>query len=587
MKRKHKNFIGFTLIALCVTLISAVTITPSQADDADPHMTGLRERTKEELEHEFRTVPRVRKVRLNKLGLGRVNEKRHKDKLPKKLSTYAPLGLDLITTVGEGNETIQPNEGMLPEDMPTYVDNSVLKYFPPIRSQGSLPACGVFAGTYYTMTYMQALIRDLNAKTGGDTLRLSPKWTYNMVNNGETEGTWHYEAYDIGIKHGCATWSEFPYVGSTGDPLYYRAWSLNPQVWKNAIARRFNTFGYLYGTDTDEGMLLVKEMLTNGYILNFATYISSWQWKTISDDPSTAEDDAFVGKRACFWVNGTAGFHAMTVVGFNDDIWVDINTNGIVDQGEKGAFRIANSWGTGWEEAGFSWMSYDALRKTSTVNGGPSTNRKIGWTYGLAHWVTSKPPYQPKILAEFTLQHAKRKQMSINIGISNTTLTTPSSLWSPKMLQVQGGDFAFDGTTTACNATFAFDFTDMLPSDNSVNKYYLRVADLTADAPCLVTGYKIIDYTTQPPTEITASGLPMSVDASIMNSSVTYQYLNTNYLPVSILSASITSGYAPLTVEFNGGWSYDPDGTITSYTWAFGDGVQGAGPKINHTFNLT
>lgn len=35
----------------------------------------------------------------------------------------------------------------------------------------------------------------------------------------------------------------------------------------------------------------------------------------------------------------------MTLVGYNDNIWVDINGNGIVDNGEKGAFKIANSWG--------------------------------------------------------------------------------------------------------------------------------------------------------------------------------------------------------------------------------------------------
>ena len=45
----------------------------------------------------------------------------------------------------------------------------------------------------------------------------------------------------------------------------------------------------------------------------------------------------------------------MTVLGYNDDIWVDINNNGIVDTGER-AFRIANSWGTGWGEASlYGW----------------------------------------------------------------------------------------------------------------------------------------------------------------------------------------------------------------------------------------
>ena len=69
----------------------------------------------------------------------------------------------------------------------------------------------------------------------------------------------------------------------------------------------------------------------------------------------------------------------MTVVGYNDDIWVDINSNGFVDPGEKGAFRIANSWGTGWGEGGFCWMSYDALKNPSAVSGGPGANRTYRW----------------------------------------------------------------------------------------------------------------------------------------------------------------------------------------------------------------
>ena len=98
-------------------------------------------------------------------------------------------------------------------------------------------------------------------------------------------------------------------------------------------------------THQDTGIDQVKQMLVNGYILNIPTYIYSWQYQTIGDDPSTTEDDAFAGKKCVSWVNGRSGYHAMTVVGYNDNIWVDINGNGAVDSGEKGAFRIANSGG--------------------------------------------------------------------------------------------------------------------------------------------------------------------------------------------------------------------------------------------------
>jgi len=46
-----------------------------------------------------------------------------------------------------------------------------------------------------------------------------------------------------------------------------------------------------------------------------------------------------------------------------------------------------------------------------------------------------------------------------------------------------------------------------------------------------------------------------------------------NQLPVAVLTASATNGTAPLPVNFTGGTSYDPDGSIASYAWTFGDGT--------------
>src|SRR4029079_6118567 len=120
--------------------------------------------------------------------------------------------------------------------------------------------------------------------------------------------------------------------------------------------------GKVADVDTDAGLGQVKQLLVNGYVLNFATYVYSWNWKAIGNDPSTTADDAFVGKQCAYSVNGASGGHSMTIVGFNDDIWVDINGDGLITPNEKGALRIANSWGTGWGESGFCWLAYDAIR---------------------------------------------------------------------------------------------------------------------------------------------------------------------------------------------------------------------------------
>jgi len=48
--------------------------------------------------------------------------------------------------------------------------------------------------------------------------------------------------------------------------------------------------------------------------------------------------------------------------------------------------------------------------------------------------------------------------------------------------------------------------------------------------------------------------------------------------------ASFTSACSGLACSFDGSSSSDPDGAITSYTWAFGDGTTGAGATVNHTY---
>jgi PKD repeat protein len=57
-----------------------------------------------------------------------------------------------------------------------------------------------------------------------------------------------------------------------------------------------------------------------------------------------------------------------------------------------------------------------------------------------------------------------------------------------------------------------------------------------------------------------------------------------NQPPTASFSATPTSGVAPLTVNFDASGSYDPDGSIVSYTWNFGDGATGTGSAVGHTY---
>ncbi len=57
-----------------------------------------------------------------------------------------------------------------------------------------------------------------------------------------------------------------------------------------------------------------------------------------------------------------------------------------------------------------------------------------------------------------------------------------------------------------------------------------------------------------------------------------------NQSPVARATATPSSGTAPLAVSFNGSTSSDPDGSIASWAWTFGDGGTGSGATVSHTF---
>ena len=57
-----------------------------------------------------------------------------------------------------------------------------------------------------------------------------------------------------------------------------------------------------------------------------------------------------------------------------------------------------------------------------------------------------------------------------------------------------------------------------------------------------------------------------------------------NQSPTAVMSATPSSGVAPLTVAFDGSGSTDPDGTVTSWAWSFGDGAFGTGSLTTHLY---
>ena len=57
-----------------------------------------------------------------------------------------------------------------------------------------------------------------------------------------------------------------------------------------------------------------------------------------------------------------------------------------------------------------------------------------------------------------------------------------------------------------------------------------------------------------------------------------------NAAPTAAFTATPPAADAPLDVAFDASASTDPDGTIASYAWGFGDGTSGTGKAASHTY---
>ncbi len=404
-----------------------------------------------------------------------------------------PIGEDLVAAPAAGSSagTVAPSTtsstlGALAAGatLPRALDNSTLKAFPEIRDQGQIGSCVAFAVGYYQYTHELGLIYQWDNKNANNATKVSPKWVYNLANGQDNEGTTAGAVYGILRDYGALTWDAFPYVGDPTNPVNYREWPRGAATWERAMKYRALEWADLPAPTSAADIQTLKSVLLNGHVVTFSTAIWDWEYDLVDNDPATTADDGIAGQPIVTWVDSQLPNHQMTVVGYNDDIWVDLNGNGPAEPGEKGAFKVANSWGPGWyiyfpdtdtrvPTGGFIWVAYDALFDTTQVAGGPTGQNRLRamWYPGT---VKPRANYQPKLMAEFTLSSLTRSGMFSAIGLTEPDRTTPFTSFYPSLFGGNGGPYAFDGTiaTQPQTASFALDLTDFALSYGDVKYQY-------------------------------------------------------------------------------------------------------------------
>lgn len=523
---------------LCCLLILTLGITV-QATEVKEYGKGLIFDDDDFLE----SLPEIIDVRLNEQAV---------ENIRKFGNNKAGQKLDEIETVEMGSETITEqevipynNEKAIKTGIEDYVVNQTISYdgsksdhFPPIGNQGESNSCASWAYGYYQLTNNIANVRGLDAKHNVK-YRISPAWIHNLIKEGGNinSGASAHEFFELVLAQGAPYWSDFS--GET-TITNYQSWNPDIGVWEKALRNRVDecVLKSLYNeTEQKLDLFELKKELLNGYVFSFGTDFDQnlIQSNRIKYPENYKDEYILTGN---FKTNKSGG-HAMTIVGWDDSIKIDIDGDGTIDS--EGALKIANSWGVNGTKTkdGFFWIAYDALLPQSTVQS-MNINREEAIWGNVVFLLKPKVEYQPLLLLELTLKTESRRQLGIKIGASGTNVTTPKDfkyifdkyfgdgeeekaifIFKNYSQTNENCDF-YGNNTNKKEAAFIFDLTDTIVDyygisnnylDNRSTSFYIQIEDKKKDGlGSSLKDVKIIDRVNG--TKKTLSNMSLLVDGS-------------------------------------------------------------------------
>lgn len=203
---------------------------------------------------------------------------------------------------------------------------------PPVRSQGSEGSCVAF-GTAYAARSIAKYYKTGASSYGNSTNLFSPEFIYNQIKISSSclSGAYATDALNK-MKPvpffgggGVCTWTVMPYSSANGC-------SLQPTAAQKANAANYAITGYATVNP-------ITNDLKNQLLLNRAVIVCG---PVDTDFQNLAAGQIYTHYNSAHYVAN----HCYAVVGYND---------------ARHAFKVMNSWGTNWCNAGFAWIDYDVV----------------------------------------------------------------------------------------------------------------------------------------------------------------------------------------------------------------------------------
>ncbi|MCB2206869.1 MAG: T9SS type A sorting domain-containing protein [Bacteroidetes bacterium] len=452
--------------------------------------------------------------------------------------------------------------------LPPVVDNSQLIFMRPVFQQDHY-SCGQASLIGYNFTYEMARERGVSGNNPDHQYPTHFAWNFMNGGNGYYGVSYLHSAQ---ILKFCGTPNVTTYGGMANGG--YERWMTGYSNYLSAMGNRISAISQIQ-VGTEEGLQTLKYWLydhlendEHGGIASFyAQHLSASQ----TLPPGTPEEGKYV-----ITSFGGSPNHAMTIVGYNDEIrWdynndgqytndIDINNDGVVNMKdwEIGGFKMVQSYGgvPNWGNQGYAYMMY----KTVADNLGQGGI----WNH-CVHVLDVKETCTPELVAKVKVKHTRRIAVKILAGFSNDVdATAPDFIFDSPIFDYQGGDNYMQGGETDADKTIEFGYdlspliTDMV-LDAPV-KFFLQVTEIDpwhlGDGE--IVSFSIIDYTNGN-NEIVS---PQSNVTIIDNDTTTVSLTHTiNYNRVEIDTETLPEAMENQPYSFQ----LTANGGTTPYYWDF------------------